>query len=487
MTDLTDESDTSADLQRILPAVSRATSHGQREGDLLQRQEAIVAIGRRAIAPPELPVLMQDAAAMLAELLGTQHYVVAEFSPDGASGRLRLALHDTQRAEAGARSVYETSTAGCDSLAGYALQMARPVVVSDVPRDERFTDVFLLKHGIQSAVAVPLRLQDRSFGSLLAGSRETRDFREEDLLFVETVAHLVTSAIGRSEAEKSLADERRLASGVLQTVDALVLMLDDQGQIVCINPACERITGFSLHEIKGRPVWNVFCVPKEVDRCRRLLEELRESKAPVEYESHLLTKHAQQRQIAWSCSAIAAGDGSLEWIIATGVDVTGQRQAEDEAQRSAQAAEQARRTLARTRAAAERQGVQLNSATDTEKLPADGAGAAEGSAEAPSSGGIERRGHPRRSFPYNQRIAAVVDGRLPDRQTFTDVPCFDISASGFSFHSRVPPASDTLVVALGAPPKVAYLVAQVAHVTRVEKRGERKFLIGCNYVGRAAY
>ncbi|MHC4176720.1 MAG: hypothetical protein ACYSWU_04395 [Planctomycetota bacterium] len=81
----------------------------------------------------------------------------------------------------------------------------------------------------------------------------------------------------------------------------------------------------------------------------------------------------------------------------------------------------------------------------------------------------------------------MIDGTLPDRQTFTDVQCRDIAASGFSFLSPTPPASDTLVVALGAPPKVTYLVAQIVHVTRVEKRGQRKYVIGCHYVGRAAY
>jgi hypothetical protein len=67
-----------------------------------------------------------------------------------------------------------------------------------------------------------------------------------------------------------------------------------------------------------------------VDLCRRHLEQLREKHAPVEYESLLLTKHSEQRQIAWSCSAVTSGDGTLESIIATGVDINepGAREAE---------------------------------------------------------------------------------------------------------------------------------------------------------------
>ncbi len=422
---------------------------------------------------------------MLAEMLGTEYTLVAELSPGGQSP-LRVTLGKFDGREPNPE-VSETDTAGSNSLAGYALQVAHPVVVPDLSQEKRFVDAFLRKQGIRSAIAVPLKLQDRSFGALAACTAEGREFDDQDLLFVETVAHLVTTGIGRVQAERSLAEERRLASGVLQTIDALVLMLDKQGQILGINPACERLTGFRLEEIKGRPLWNVFSVAKEVDVCQRRLEQLRDGKSSVEYEAYLLTKHSQQRQIAWSCSAIMAGDGTVERIIATGVDITEQRQAEAKAEQAVEIANKARRAMARALVAAERRGARLSAGASGEAQAADGSQASDQSGSLPPSAQIERRRHPRRSFPYKQRIAAVLDGRLPDRETFADVQCRDIAASGFSFHSPTAPASDTLVVALGVPPKVTYLVAQVVHVTRLEKDGLKKYVIGCQYVGRAAY
>jgi PAS domain S-box-containing protein len=464
-----------------------ATTSPEQQGNaLLEHQRALVAMGRRAIAPPDLPILMQDAADLLAGVLDTQYGLVAELAPHDQPQQLRQVLRKIGSATPNPL-VCETSTAPSDSLAGYALQVAHPVVVTDLSREKRFADAFLRKHAIRSAVAVPLKLQDQSFGALAACSDELRDFGDGDLLFVETLAHLVATAIGRARAEKSLADERRLAMGVLQTVDALVLALDSQGQIVSINPACQRLTGFPLGEIKGRHLWSVFCVAEEVDSCRRLMEQLRAGKSPVEYESHLLTKHSQQRQIAWSSSAIAGGDGAPEWIIVTGVDITEQRRAQEEAERAVRAAEQARQVMARALLAAERGGVRLTSAPGAGAPAADGRHPVAGSGRLSPGVDVERRRHPRRPFPYKQRIAVVVDGKLPDPKTFTDVQCKDIAAAGFSFFSATPPGSDTLVVALGVPPKVTHLVAQVIHVTRVERRGQQKFLIGCNYIGRAAY
>ncbi|MHC4176721.1 MAG: GAF domain-containing protein [Planctomycetota bacterium] len=320
MTNSTDQFDTALDPQKSYPSVlsagqgtcptdgRAATSQEQEKSDLLQRQEAIVAMGRRAIAPPDLPILMQDGADLLAEMLGMEYGLVAERSPDAPSPQLRMALRSAEGTEP-QTPICATSTVGTDSLAGYALQMALPVVVADLPGEKRFVDDFLRNHGIRSAIAVPLKLQNRSFGSLAACSSRIRNFNDEDLLFAETIAHLVTTALGRAQAERSLADERRLRAGVLQTVDALVLVLDSQRQIVSINPACERLTGFSLQEIKGRQIWSVLSVAEEAETCRRLLDQLQQKKAPVEYESWLLTKHSQKRRIAWTCDVIADDDG----------------------------------------------------------------------------------------------------------------------------------------------------------------------------------
>jgi len=100
---------------------------------------------------------------------------------------------------------------------------------------------------------------------------------------------------------------------------------------------------------------------------------------------------------------------------------------------------------------------------------------------------VERRKHPRRAYPYRQKIAAIVDGNLPDPDSFTEVSCNDIAAGGFSFLARKPPDSDMLVVALGVPPKIAYLIAQVRHITRTQEYGKPMFLVGCKCVGRATY
>jgi 2,4-dienoyl-CoA reductase-like NADH-dependent reductase (Old Yellow Enzyme family) len=58
-----------------------ATTSPEQQGNaLLEHQRALVAMGRRAIAPPDLPILMQDAADLLAGVLDTQYGLVAELA-----------------------------------------------------------------------------------------------------------------------------------------------------------------------------------------------------------------------------------------------------------------------------------------------------------------------------------------------------------------------------------------------------------------------
>jgi hypothetical protein len=94
---------------------------------------------------------------------------------------------------------------------------------------------------------------------------------------------------------------------------------------------------------------------------------------------------------------------------------------------------------------------------------------------------------PRKPYPYQQMIAPMVGKRLPAHNQFAPVTCHDISPGGFSFVAQTPPESDEFVVALGRGVALTYVIAQVAHMTRLEQDGERRYLIGCNYVGRAEY
>jgi PAS domain S-box-containing protein len=436
--------------------------------DLFKRQQAVVAMGRRTVASPGIDVLLQDAADLMAELLEVDHCLVAELS--SVDNSIRATLTCTSEG-AGQPTTGDLGTDANESLAAYALHVAHPLAVDDLASETRFRDHWLLAQGIRSALAVPLRFSDCSFGTLAACSRQLRPFSATDLLFAETIAHLVTTAIARGQSEKARDVERSLSNGVLQTVGSLVLVLDGQGQIQALNRACERITGFQLAEVQGRALCDTLLPPDERGLFQIIFARILESTNPVEFEGFLLTKRAEQRRIAWSYAAVSDGQHGVQSVLATGIDITELRQAE------ANAAE----AIATAKAQQAAKDDYVVEPTDVVQHATDKL------SDPDNLINRERRRRPRRSYPYRQLIAPVIDRKLPPKTAFVEIECNDIAAGGFSFLSPQPPPSHSLIVALGIAPKLTYLSAEVVHVTRIQHQEQSKYLIGCAYNGRVNY
>jgi PAS domain S-box-containing protein len=61
---------------------------------------------------------------------------------------------------------------------------------------------------------------------------------------------------------------------ILDTMPALVVVLDRHGRIVRFNRACEELTGFTEAELVGRPIWEVLIAPDELDSVQRVFGAL---------------------------------------------------------------------------------------------------------------------------------------------------------------------------------------------------------------------
>jgi hypothetical protein len=84
-----------------------------------------------------------------------------------------------------------------------------------------------------------------------------------------------------------------------------------------------------------------------------------------------------------------------------------------------------------------------------------------------ASSAPERRCSARRPFRVVQRIAQATGARVPEQTAFFPVKCHDLSTRGFSFIVKTQPQFKSLVLALGTPPDVVYLAAEVRHCTEV--------------------
>lgn len=134
----------------------------------------------------------------------------------------------------------------------------------------------------------------------------------------------------RKNAEAALKEERDLISATFDTAGALLVVLDPEGRIVRFNRACEETTGYLLEEVRGKHVWDVLLCRENVESAKCAFGAVREGLATGKHEGCWTTKDGRRRIIAWSNAALLDTDKSIRNVIATGIDITGRRRAEEE-------------------------------------------------------------------------------------------------------------------------------------------------------------
>ncbi|MDD5748212.1 MAG: PAS domain S-box protein [Actinomycetota bacterium] len=130
------------------------------------------------------------------------------------------------------------------------------------------------------------------------------------------------------KVEEAQSKDRDFIMAVLNTTDALVIVLDTDGRIVMMNKTCEETSGFLLKELRGRILHDVLAVPDEVEQLDFAFEQLAKSGQTTEFELNLLTKDKRKRLINWLASSLYGNNGTPEFIIMTGIDITERRLAE---------------------------------------------------------------------------------------------------------------------------------------------------------------
>ncbi|MGL5063055.1 MAG: CHASE3 domain-containing protein, partial [Microcoleus sp.] len=175
--------------------------------------------------------------------------------------------------------------------------------------------------------------QDRSIAAA-ASSRKTVFAFSGGLLLSFLVLAVIYYLIYREIAlryltEKGLELERDFTAAIFETVSALVMVLDSQGQIIRFNRACERITGYQLSEIKGKVFWDLFSIPSEAEQVKTALFALQENPHSVRnYEHTWAVRDGSTKLISWTSATLRKPDNTFEYAIVTGTDITASKRAE---------------------------------------------------------------------------------------------------------------------------------------------------------------
>ena len=133
----------------------------------------------------------------------------------------------------------------------------------------------------------------------------------------------------RRKAEQALKKERNFIDAILETSGALIMVLDSHSNIIRFNRACQNLTGKKPSEVIGKKPWDLFCVAEQCDELKTLFQGLSPNQTPYISESALIDNEGLPRLITWSNTALYDADGNVEFIVATGIDITVRKKLEE--------------------------------------------------------------------------------------------------------------------------------------------------------------
>ena len=127
---------------------------------------------------------------------------------------------------------------------------------------------------------------------------------------------------------RELKEAHDFTEAIVDTVGAVIVVLDRNGVIVRFNHACEYISGYSSEEAIGCAIWDFLILPEHRASIKQVFSHLTIGEFPNHYENYWLHKNGSKRLIAWSNTCLTDQTGKVEYVIGTGVDITEQRRVE---------------------------------------------------------------------------------------------------------------------------------------------------------------
>ena len=173
--------------------------------------------------------------------------------------------------------------------------------------------------------------QRKQVESKLKAAHEVLDQRvKERARRLEKVNQLLEIEIeDRIKTQAVLNAEREFIATLLDTVGALVCVLDREGRIVMFNRACEEATGYGFDEIKGKHVWDLFILEEEIKPVMQVFRNLQAGQFPSRHENYWLTRDGEKRIIVWTNTVLLDDAGEVKNVIGTGIDITEKRKIEE--------------------------------------------------------------------------------------------------------------------------------------------------------------
>ena len=149
--------------------------------------------------------------------------------------------------------------------------------------------------------------------------------------------NLEQALVQRNELEEAMRRERDFAEGLIDTAQAIVIVLDPEGRILRLNRFMEELSGYTRPELQNADWFAIFPLEAERDEARaRFLEAVTGGRSTAN-TSVIVTRDGRRILVEWHDKPLRDDHGAIIGLLALGQDVT-ERERLTESQRLLSAA-----------------------------------------------------------------------------------------------------------------------------------------------------
>jgi PAS domain S-box-containing protein len=234
----------------------------------------------------------------------------------------------------------------------WMLEKGEPLLIVNAAEDRRFLPQGIPLVGAKpclSYAGTPLITSSQEVvGTMAVLATKPGQFKPEHLTLLEILGRQAITRLElysrirlqeqaqrlRQRTERALAIERCFVAATLDSIPALVAVLDTAGRLVRMNQPCAQLTGLSLADTVGRPFVDEVIEPEERDWA---MGKLRDAVAGQESGPHetawlvggdAAAKEGRTRRVSWTLRPLKGPNDEIQYVIVSGQDVTEQRQME---------------------------------------------------------------------------------------------------------------------------------------------------------------
>jgi len=138
----------------------------------------------------------------------------------------------------------------------------------------------------------------------------------------------------RKQAEEALRKERNFSQSIIDTAQAIILLLNPDGSVAEFNPYMKKLSGYSIEEVRGKDWFETFLPEHYGQNIEKLFTKAISDIKTEGNINPIVTRDGKEFAIEWFDHPLKDKNGNITGILAIGQDITERRNIEEQLRQS---------------------------------------------------------------------------------------------------------------------------------------------------------